>query len=267
MNQVSSRVYQNALIDLKDAFNRYRSSKWAHPTFASRRDGQSFTVDSSNPKVVLKAGNRIKIPTGGTFQRHEPLECGLVSQTFTLSKEGSRWFVSFCVDAERKEAQQTQESVGIDLGIKAFATMSKNQVFDALKPLKQAKTKLAILQGEASKQVKGSNNQRQTYKKMTRIHSGIFGIRKDLLHKLTTTTVKNFKLIKIEDLNVKGMMANHKLGLAISDLGFYEFRRQLEYKFKMYGASLVLVDRWFPSSLSCSNSGNKQDMPPSYQDL
>src|SRR4028118_973263 len=173
MNQVSSRVYQNALIDLKDAFHRYRSSKWAHPKFASRRDGQSFTVDSSNPKVVLNAGNTIKIPTVGTFQRHEPLECGLVSQTFTLSKEGSRWFVSFCVYGERLEVQQTQESVGIDLGIKAFATMSKNQVLDALKPLKQAKTQLAILQGEASKQVKGSKNQRKTYNKMTRIHSRI----------------------------------------------------------------------------------------------
>ena len=102
---------------------------------------------------------------------------------------------------------------------------------------------------------------------MTRIHSGIFGIRKELLHKLTTPTVKNLKLIKIEDLKVKGMMANHKLGLAISDLGFYEFNRQLEYKCKMYGASLVQVDRWFPSSLTCSNCGNKQDMPRSYQDL
>jgi len=128
--------------------------------------------------------------------------------------------------------------------------MSKNQVFEALKPLKQAKTKLAI-QCQASKQVKGSKNQRQTYNKMTRIHSGIFGLRKELLHKLTTLTVKNLKLIKIEDLKVKGMMANHKLGLAISDLGFYEFRRQLEYKCKMYGASLVLVDRGFPSSLTC----------------
>src|SRR4028119_1577490 len=179
MNQVSSGVYQKALIDLKDAFNRYRSSKWPHPTFASRRDGQSFTVNSSHPKVVLNAGNRIKIPTVETFQHHEPLECGLVSQTFTLSKEESHWFVSFCGDGERKKVQQTQESVGIDLGIKALATMSKNQVFDALKPLKQAKTKLAILQGEASKQVKGSKNQRQTYNKTTRIHSRIFGIRKD----------------------------------------------------------------------------------------
>src|SRR4028119_741763 len=84
--------------------------------------------------------------------------------------------VSFCVDAERKEVQQTKESVGIDLGIKAFATMSKNQAFDALKPLKQAKTKLAI-QRQASKQVKGSKNQRQTYNKMTRIHSRLAFVR------------------------------------------------------------------------------------------
>jgi putative transposase len=81
---------------------------------------------------------------------------------------------------------------------------------------------------------------------------------------LTTPTVKTFKLIKIEDLNGKGMMANHKLGLASSDLGFYEFSGQLEYKCKMYGANLVLVNQWFPSSLTCSNCGSKQDMPPSH---
>jgi len=265
MNQLSSRVYQNALIDLKDAFNRYRSSLSGYPTFASGRDGQSFTVDSSNRKVVLNAGNTIKIPTVGTFQGHEPQEGCLVSQTFTLSKEGSRWFVSFCVDAERKEVQQTQESVGIDLGIKAFATLSeaegsKNQFFEAPKPLKQAKNKLAILQPQASKKVKGSKNQRQAYNKITRIYSRISGIRKELLQKLTSPTVKSLKLIKMGDLNVKGLMANHKLGLAISDLGWEEFRRQLEYKCKMYGASLVLIDKWFPSSLTCSNSGNKQDI-------
>jgi putative transposase len=218
MNQLSSRVYQNTLIALKDACNRYRSSLSGHPTFASGREGQSFTVDSSNPKVVLNAGNKIKIPTVGTFQGHEPLECGLVSQNFTLSKEGRRWFVSFCVNAEHLPVQQLQEFVGIDLGIKAFATMSKNQVFEAPKPLKPAKNKLAILQRQASKQVKGSKKQRQTYNKMTRVHSRISRIRKELLHKLTTPTVKNLKLIKIGGLNVKRMIANYKLGFAISVL-------------------------------------------------
>jgi putative transposase len=268
MNQLSSRVYQNALIDLKDAFNRYRSSMWGHPTFASCRDGQSLTVDSSSPKVVLNAGNTIKIPTVRTFPGHEPLECGFVSKTFTRSKEGSRWFVSFCVDAELP-VQQLQESVGRDLGIRAFATLSEaegsnNQVFDAPKPLKPAKTKLAILQRKASRQVKGSKNQRKTYNKISRVPSQIACIRKEFLQKLTDPTVKTFKLIKIGDLNVKGMMANHKLSLVISDLGFYEFRRQIEYKCKMYGANLVLGDKWFPSSKTCSNCGSKQDMPPSH---
>ncbi len=261
MNQLSSRVYQNALIDLKDAFSRYRSGKSGHPTFASRRNKQSFTVDSSNGKVVLSAGNTIKIPTLGTFRLHEPLACSFVSQTFTLSKEGSHWFVSFCVDVERLPIQQLQDSIGIDLGVKVFATLSSNQIFDAPKPLKRAKTKLAILQRQASKQVNGSNNQRKTHNKISRIHSRISAHRKDFLHKLTTYLAKNFKLIKIEDLNVLGMIANHKLAEAISDLGFYEFKRQLTYKCQMYGASLVLIDQWFPSSLTCSNCGNKKDMP------
>jgi len=261
MNQLSSRVYQNALIDLKEAFSRYRLGKSGHPKFASRRDGQSFTVDSSNGKVLLTAGNTIKIPTLGSFRLYEPLECGFVSQTFTISKEGSHWFVSFCVDAERLPVQQSESSVGIDVGINSFATLSNHQVFDAPKPLKQAKTKLASLQRKASKQIKGSRNQRKTYNKIGRLHARIARIRKDFLHKLTTYLAKTFKLIKIEDLNVKGLLANHKLAGAISDLGFYEFRRQLDYKCKMYGASLVLVDRWFPSSKICANCGHKKDLP------
>jgi putative transposase len=179
-----------------------------------------------------------------------------------LSKEGSRWFVSFCVDAERLPRKQLQESVGIDLGVKSFATLSNNQVFDAPKPLiARAKTKLARLQRQASKQVKGSNNQRKTEDKISRIHSRISAHRKDFLHKLTTYLAQTFQVIKIEDLNVKGMMANHKLAGAISDLGFDEFKRQLQYKCQMYGASLVLVDQWFPSSKTCSNCGSKKDMP------
>jgi putative transposase len=261
MNQLSSRVYQNALIDLKEAFSRYRFGKAGHPKFASRRDGQSFTVDSSNGKVLLKSGNSIKIPTLGTFRLHEPLPHGFASQTFTISKEGNRWFVSFCVDAQRLPVQQREGSVGIDVGVKSFVTLSNSQVFDAPKPLKQAKTKLARLQGKASRQIKGSNNQCKTYNKIGRIHARIACIRKDFLHKLTTYLAKTFKRIKIEDLNVKGLLGNHKLAGAISDLGFYEFRRQLEYKCQMYGASLVLVDRWFPSSKICANCGHKKDMP------
>jgi putative transposase len=267
MNQLSSRVYQNALIDLKDAFSMYRFGQSGHPTFASRRSGQLFTVDSSKGKVVLDAGYTIKIPKLGTFRLHESLDCGLVyPQTFTISKEGSCWFVSFCVDAERLSVQQPKKILGVDRGIKSFATLSEakgsnNQVFDAPKPLKQAKTKLATLQGQASRQARDSNNQRKTYARITRLHAGISCVGKDFLKKLTTYLAKSFKLIKIEDLNVKGMMANSKLAGAISNLGFYEFKRQLTYNCLMYRATRVLVDQWFPSSLTCSNYSKKQDRP------
>jgi putative transposase len=265
MNQLSSRVYQNALIDLKEAFSKYRLGQSSHPTFASGHPGQSFTVDSSKGKVVLDAGYTIKIPKLGTFRLHEPWDCGLVSQqTFTISKEGSRWFVSFWMDAERLPVQQPKKIRGVDRGIKSFATSSEaegsnHQVFEAPKPLKQAKTKLGTLQRQASRQARGSNNQRQTYARISRLHAGICCVRKDFLNKLTTYLAKSFKLIKIEDLNVKGMMANHKLAPAISDLGFYEFKRQLTYNCLRYMATIVLVDRGFPSSLTCSNCGQKQD--------
>ena len=155
----------------------------------------------------------------------------------------------------------SENAVGIDVGIKAFATLSTSETFDAPKPLKQAKTKLAQLQRKASRQVKGSANQRKTYDKVRRLHARIASIRKDFLHKLTTYLAKTFKTIKIEDLNVSGMLANHKLAGAISDLGFYEFRRQLGYKSLMYGSTLVLVNQWFPSSKTCSSCGHVQPMP------
>ena len=190
----------------------------------------------------------------------------MVSQTFTISKEGSRWFVSFCVDAKRLPIQQPKKNLGVDWGLKSFATLSEaegsnHQVFEAPKPLKQTKTKLATLQRQASRQARGSNNQRKTYARISSLHAGRSCVRKDFLNKFTTYLAKSFKLIKIEDLNVKGMMANHKLARAVSDLGFYEFKRQLTYNCLMYMATRVLVDRWFPSSLTCSNCDRKQERP------
>ena len=261
MNELSSKVYQSALQDLQTAFTRYRQGLANHPTFTSRKDGQSFTVYDGNGKVVVGAGSTIKIPTLGTFRLHEPLTEGYVTQTFTISCVGSRWYVSFCVDADRLPVNQPMDAVGIDVGVKAFATLSNEQVFDAPKPLRAVKNKLAQLQRKASRQVKGSANQGKTYDKIRRLHARVGSIRRDFLHKLTTYLAKTFKVIKIENLNVLGMMANHKLAGAIADLGFYEFKRQLTYKCQMYGANLVLVDQWFGSSKTCSDCGNIQPMP------
>jgi putative transposase len=100
---------------------------------------------------------------------------------------------------------------------------------------------------------KGSNNWKKAQIQIAKLHRKIANIRKDTLHKLTAYLAKNHSKIGIEDLNVSGMLANHKLAKAIADMGFYEFRRQLTYKCELYGSDLVVVDRWFASSKTCSS--------------
>ena len=178
-------------------------------------------------------------------------------------------------------AVETNEAkvVGIDLGIKTMATLSyvdTIEKIDAPKPLKRLLSKLKRLQrklsrqgrhytmedyvdanGETRKIRKYSNNYQKTKIKLARLHAQIRNIRQDFLHKLTTRLVKEFDVICIEDLNVKGMMANHKLARAIMDLGFYEFKRQLLYKAQMWCKTVVIADRWYPSSKTCSHCGEK----------
>ena len=141
---------------------------------------------------MIPCGNTIKIPTLGTFRLYEPLAFGYVTQTFNLVREGDRWYVSFCVDAQALPVNHAEDAVGIDLGVKSFATLSSGETFDAPKPLKQAKAKLAQLQRKASRQLKGSTNQRKTYDKIRRLHARVCAIRKDFLHKLTTYLATTF---------------------------------------------------------------------------
>ena len=171
--------------------------------------------------------------------------------------------------------------VGIDLGIKTMATLSyadkiEPSKIDSPKPLKRLLSKLRRLQrklsrqgqkytmedyvdanGETRKIRKYSNNYMETKTKLARLHAKIHNIRQDFLHKLTTRLVEEFDVICIEDLNVKGMMANRKLARAIMDLGFYEFKRQLLYKAQMWQRMVIIADRWYPSSKTCSHCGEK----------
>jgi putative transposase len=269
-NQYSSRIYQNSFISLKRAFSNWRDGRAGIPQPKKKRHECSFTVDSSNGKVLVQKGTKIKIPTLGTFTLKEAIPFNCVSQTFTLSRKADRWFVSFCVDADIiPEMNHTQKVVGIDLGIKTFATLSNGETLDAPPSIKKAKTKLMKIQwrnrnkvlGSRKEGIRASNNALAYYRKLRRKHRQIANVREDFLQKSTTKLAKTYQEIKIEDLNISGMMANHKLSNALSNLGLYRFRELLTYKQDWYGFLLTIVDRWYPSSKSCSSCGHIQPMP------
>lgn len=161
------------------------------------------------------------------------------------------------------------ESVGIDLGVKTFATLSLGSTIEAPTSLKKAKTKLNKQQwrnrnkqlGNRCKGVLTSNRAKRYFGQIAKTHAHIANIRKDFLQKTTTDISRKYVRIRIEDLNISGMIANHKLSEAISSLGLYEFRRMLTYKQAFYGTKVEIVDRWFASSKTCSNCTNVQPMP------
>ena len=277
MKELSSTVYQTALQALQAAFSRFFKGLGKYPKFKRKKDSNSFTVYDCHGVVLLDSGKKIKIPTLGRFRLKEPLDARYVTQTFTISRKGDRWFVSFSVDAERLPPLYHEKTkVGIDLGVKCFATLSDGTTYDAPKPRKKAKTtseaarqRLAKLQwrnrnkqlGNVRKGIRKSKNAGKYYIRLGNRHDQIANQRRDFLQKTTTEISRQYSVIRIEDLNVKGMIANHKLTAAISDLGFYEFRRQLVYKQQNYATRVELVDRWYPSSKSCSCCQHVQPMP------
>lgn len=265
--ELSSKVYQSAFQALGEAFSRWRKGLGEKPVYKRRKEQQSFTVYDGNGVMLVNQGKTIKIPTLGTFRLQEALTESYMAQTFTLSCEAGEWYVSFCVKAERigPILHEVAEPVGIDLGVITFATISDGTKLEAPKPLKNAITKLALLQyhnrnkqfGDRRTGLHASNNAKKYFKKLARLHRDIANQRQDFLSKTTTDICQKYAHIRIEDLNVLAMIANRKLSKAISGLGFYEFRRQLTYKAQSFGCQLDIVDRWFPSSKICRQCGEK----------
>ena len=272
-NTLSSRVYKMTFRHFSEALSRFFKGLGEFPKFKRKKDGDSFTVDASdwNHSILLAANKSIKIPTLGTFRLKESIPFPCVAQTFTISRTADKWYVSFTIKAEKIPPlfHPVAEPVGIDLGVSTFATISDGNSYESPHPLKKAKTKLSKEQWRNRKKqlgnrklgVKASRNAHKHYRRVAKIHAKTASQRRDFLQKTTTEISQKYAHIRIEDLNVSGMMANHKLAAAISDCGFYEFRRQLEYKSSMYGTKVELVDRWFPSSKTCSNCGHVQSMP------
>jgi putative transposase len=147
--------------------------------------------------------------------------------------------------------------IGIDLGIKTFATLSTSEVFEA-PSLKKLEKQIKVLQQRFSKKQKSSNNKEKSRLKLAKKYEKLTNVRNNFLHSITSKIIRENQTIVLEDLNVSGMMKNHKLARSIQRLSLFEFRRQIEYKAKWYNRNVVFVNRFYPSSKTCSNCGHKK---------
>ena len=254
MAKVTKCSPQEAVIQLGKAFDNFFKGRAKYPQFRKKGINDKFSLTNDQFKLI---GKKINIPNLGWVKLKENLRFNGKILNATVFKKGGKWFVSVGVEIDNlpKLNAKTHKNVGIDLGITDLATLSDGTKIGAPKPLKTNLKKLQRLSKSLSRKQKGSNNREKAKTKLSRLHYKISNIRKDFLHKLTTNLVKQFDVICIENLNVKGMVKNCKLSCAISDLGFYEFKRQLIYKANMQGKTVKEVDRFYPSSKTCSSCG------------
>ena len=252
--EVSKCAPQYALRYLSDAFKSFFNKVKGFPNFKKKGRNDSFTLDGA----IHIDHKKVRVPVIGWLKTYEILPFGYKPKSVTISKQANKWLISWKIELETSETPKKEEFVGVDLGINHLAILSTTEVFDGAKSYKKSEQKLAKMQYLNRHKQVGSSNYRKAQIKIARLHQKIANIRKDTLHKITTYISKNHAVIGIEDLNVSGMLANGKLSKAIADMGFYEFRRQLEYKTQLYGSKLVIVDRFYPSSKTCSNCGEKK---------
>jgi len=248
--ECSKSAPQEALRALRIAWDRCFKKIAGVPQFKKKGQHDNFTLEGT---VKILGNHKIQVPKIGVLKTYERLP-QVQPKSITISREADRWFISFRFDVPKQETGNVSV-VGVDLGVLNLATLSTGEMFEGSKSYKFYKDKLAKMQWLNRHKVKGSTNWKKAMNKIAILHRKIANIRKDYLHKLTTYIAKNHGTVVIEDLNVSGMMANHKLAACIADMGFYEFRRQLTYKCELYGSKLVIADRWFPSSKTCSSCG------------
>ena len=261
--EVSKCAMQEALRDLDKAYQHFfrrvklkkqgkLKDKVGFPKFKKRSKAiGSFRLTGS----IKVFENTVQLPRLGLLRLHEhgyiPTDAKILSAT--VSEKAGRWFVSVQVQEEQEKPVLTATTaIGVDLGIKTLATLSDGITFENPRALKHAQKKLKRLERAKSRRKKGSKNRAKARQAIAKTHAHIANIRKDASHKLTSYLCKNHALVAIEDLHVAGMLKNHCLAQAVSDSNFGEIRRQLEYKAEWHGTHLVTIDRFYPSSKTCS---------------
>jgi putative transposase len=258
LNEISCVPLQQCLRHLQTAFSNFFTGRAKYPNFKKKNYGGSAEFTKSafkwkDDKVFLAKSQE---PLNIRWSRRLPEGVEPSTVTVRLNRSG-QWYVSLRFDDPRDlTLKPAQQSVGLDAGISSLVTLSTGEKVANPKHFDKRKKQLRRAQKALSRKQKGSHNRDKARVKVARIQQQISNSRKDHLHKLTTRLIRENQTIAVESLAVKNMVTNHKLARSISDAGWGEMVRQLEYKAKWYGRDLVKIDQWFPSSKRCGNCGH-----------
>lgn len=264
LNEVSSVPLQQSLRHLQKGFARFFEKQSGYPRFKRKRalagsaeyTKSAFTYSGGELKLAKQDG-----PLKIKWSR--PLPRGSVPSTVTVSRDGaSRWFVSILVEEDIPALPERSESVGVDAGLSSLFTLSTGEHVINPRHERRARDKIRLRQRELSRKQKGSANFRKAQVRLARAHARVSDRRIDFLHKFTTRLVRENQVIAVEDLGVRGMLSNRTLARAIQDASWARFRGMLEYKAEWYGRELIVVDRFLPSSKTCSACGTVKDTMP-----
>jgi putative transposase len=272
LKEHNTKVLKQSIINLEQAYKNFFKQNKGFPKFKSKHNEQkvrfpqeavaskTFNEDSSRLNLT-KTIKDLKFECSDRDKQHlYKNKQGIKSVTITKTKS-NKYFATILIDGDllRTIDKPNNTSIGIDLGIKNLLTFSDGQSIDNPKWIRTNEKQLKKLQKQLSKKIKGSNNRNKERLKLAKLHEKIKNQKQDFLHNITTRIINENQVIILEDLNVSGMLKNHKIAKSIQELGLYELRRQLEYKSNWYGRELVFVSRWYPSSKTCCECGWKNE--------
>ena len=259
LKEVDKFSLQNSLKDLEGAYKKFFKENAGFPKFKSKKTNRfSYRTNFTNGNIQYY-GKHIKLPKLGMVKiRDKQVPKGRILNA-TISKEPSgKYYVSLCcADVEVAPLENTNNSIGLDLGIKEFCISSNGEIIENPKYLNKSLKKLAKLQRQLSRKTIGSSNRNKARIKVARLQEHITNQRRDFLQKLSTRLIIENDIICIEDLQVRNMIKNRNLSRCIADVSWSEFTRQLKYKANWHGREIVKVDKFFASSQLCNNCGYK----------
>jgi putative transposase len=257
LKEADSSALQQSLRHLDNAYQNFFSKGAGYPKFKRRRSDQSYRTMNNNNSIRIE-GDVIRLPKAGKIKivKTRNFEGRILSATVSMTSSG-RYYISLQVEEEYEILPNKGGKLGIDAGLTVLYTDSDNNKIINPKTLSKHEKRIRRLQRELSRKKKGSKNREKARIRLAREHEKVADIRNDFQHKMTYRLANENQVVCIEDLNVKGMMRNHRLAGSISDASWSEFFRKLEYKMEDRGGTLIRVPRTFPSSQKCSCCGRQ----------